>query len=92
MRDLGVGVDEIALQLDDMVNVATAHVANDDLPTADLELLRSVIAKVDEYDRTRPNFLSEAGLQLPEWAQVRQLAADVMSALQVSWDIDADAE
>ncbi|MEV6968004.1 hypothetical protein AB0M47_23125, partial [Hamadaea sp. NPDC051192] len=38
------------------------------------------------------NFLSEAGLQLPEWAQVRQLAADVMSALQVSWDIDADSE
>lgn len=85
VRALGVDVDEIVLQLDDMVHVAGAHEAAGDLSSADFALLTALLDRIEECSQVAPDFYTEDGLSLPEWGEVRGRAALVLDALGSRW-------
>jgi len=89
LRALGAGVDEIALQLDDVLYVAKAHVATGGMTSDELDLMAAVARRIGEYDRSVPGFLTEEGLLRPEWSDVRGRASVAVCRLSSLWELDS---
>ncbi|NUT33568.1 MAG: hypothetical protein HOV79_10885 [Hamadaea sp.] len=82
---LRVGVDEIALQLDDLAYVAEAHQGAGSIGFAEGQLIRSVDELINRLCAASSHMLTSNGLDEPEWESVRRLASEVITELSSSW-------
>ncbi|WNV89366.1 barstar family protein [Umezawaea sp. Da 62-37] len=86
LRDAGVGVDELLLELDDAVVTAQARWHDKLLLRHELNLIELVGAHVDAMtESSAPLWTEEALAEASEWRELRQLATDVRTELARSW-------
>jgi len=86
LRSVGVGVDELVLELDDAVVTAQAKSREGLLRNDELELIERVGDQVDAWPPSPGPLWTEAALgEAPEWRDLREAAADAHTALARLW-------
>ena len=86
LRSVGVGVDELVLELDDAVVTAQAKCREGLLGNEELELIERVGDQVDALPPSPGPLWTEAALgEAPEWRDLREAAAEAHAALASRW-------
>jgi hypothetical protein len=86
LRSVGVGVDELVLELDDAVVTAQAKRREGLLGDDELELIERVGDQVDALPPSPGPLWTEAALgEAPEWRDLRAAAAEAHDALARRW-------
>jgi hypothetical protein len=86
LRSVGVGVDELVLELDDAVVTAQAKCREGLLGNEELELIERVGDHVDAMPPSPGPLWTEAALgEAPEWRELREAATVAHTALARLW-------
>jgi len=86
LRSVGVGVDELVLELDDAVVTAQAKNREGRLADEELEHIERVGNHLDAMPPSPGPLWTEAALgEAPEWRELRELAAEAHTALTKLW-------
>jgi hypothetical protein len=86
LRSVGVGVDELVLELDDAVVTAQARCREGLLDKDELELIERVGDHVDAMPPSPGPLWTEAALgDAPQWRDLRAAAAEAHAALALRW-------
>ena len=86
LRSVGVGVDELMLELDDALVTAQAKHREGLLDDEELAILDHVGDHVDAMPPSPGPLWTEAALgEAPEWRELRELAAEAHASLAKLW-------
>lgn len=90
LRMSGVEADEIVLQLDDLLHVARARMADGSLKNEDYLAIQAVNERADVLNSMTGSIWAAAALgEAPEWRDLRAAAQAARLSLERSWSQDS---
>lgn len=82
----GVNNDELVLQLDDLLHVARARLADGSMTAAEAELLTTLKVALDSLNEGPDSVWETAALSFaPQWSSVREAARRAESVFRQMW-------